>query len=156
MPIAGQPRNFEDKFSFVVEIDGIAHAAFNKCSELSWELDKIEYREGGDLIPTAKDPGLLNFTDVTLERGAVANDSDLYGWMEETADAASNTGRVNPEFKRGFDIVAKDRDGSVIKRWRVTNAWPVKFVAGDWDNDASEKTIEMVTLTYDYAKRRTS
>lgn len=152
--VAGAPRNYEDKFSFEVQIDGIAVAAFNKCSELSWELDKIRYREGGSLIPSANDPGLLNFEDVTLERGAVANDSDLYDWMEETADAAANTGLVNPEFKRGFDIVAKDRDGSVLKRWRVTNAWPTKFVAGAWDNDASEKTIEMVTLTFDYAKRR--
>ena len=154
MAIAGAPRNFEDKFSFIVEIDGIAHAAFNKCSELSAELDTILYREGGSLIPSAKDPGLLNFEAVTLERGAVANDSDLYRWFEEVADAASNTGRVNPEFKRGLDIVAKDRDGSVLKRWRLTRAWAKKFVAGDWDADASEKTIEAVTLEFDYFKRR--
>jgi hypothetical protein len=26
----------------------------------------------------------------------------------------------------------------------------VKFVAGDWDNEADENVIESVTLTYDY------
>lgn len=149
MTVVGAPRNFESKFAFVVEIDGIAHAAFNKCSELKAELDKVEYREGGSLTPTAKDPGLLNFEDVTLERGAVPDDTDLYDWMLEAADAASNTGRVTPEYKRGFDIVAKDRDGTELKRWRIYNAWPRIFVAGEWDNDASEKTIEKVTLSFD-------
>ena len=28
--------------------------------------------------------------------------------------------------------------------------WPVKFVAGDWDNEADESVIESVTLTYDF------
>ena len=154
MAVAGAPRSFEDKYKFTVEINGVAHAKFNKCSELSAELDKIEYREGGDLRPTVKDPGLLNFTDVTLERGAVAIDSDLYDWFEETVDYATNTGAVGPTFKRDFDIVARDRDGTELKRWRCTNAWPVKFTAGEWDNDASEKTVEMITLTYDGFKRR--
>ncbi|HBQ18605.1 MAG TPA: phage tail protein, partial [Myxococcales bacterium] len=29
-------------------------------------------------------------------------------------------------------------------------AWPVKFVAGEWDNDSDEVVIESVTLTYDW------
>jgi hypothetical protein len=29
-------------------------------------------------------------------------------------------------------------------------SWPVKFVAGDWDNEADENVIESVTLTYDF------
>jgi len=153
MPIAGAPRTFEDKFKFTIEIDGIAHAGFNKCSELSAEFDTVEYREGGDLVPTVKDPGLLNFADVTLERGAVADDSDLYEWFESVADYALNTGRVNPEFKRSLDIVVRDRDGTVLKRWRLTEAWPKKFVGGEWDGGASEKTMEMVTLAFTGFKR---
>lgn len=154
MPATGAPRIWEDKFSFIVEIDGVAHAAFNKCSELSFEIDKVEYREGGRKH-AYKSPGLVNFTDITLERGAVADDSDLYDWAEECASIVEEAGVVETDFRRNLDIVALDRDGTPLKRWRVTNAWVQKFVAGDWDNDSSEKTIEQVVVTYDSFERRT-
>lgn len=148
MPVTGAPRIFEDKFSFIVEIDGIAHAGFQKCSELSYEIDKVEYREGGRKHPF-KSPGLVNFTDITLERGAVADDSDLYNWAEECASIVEEAGVIETDFRRNFDIVVKDRDGSPLKRWRCVDAWVQKFAGGEWDNDASEKTIEMVVITFD-------
>ena len=153
MPVTGAPRIFEDKFSFTVEIDGIASAAFARCSELSYEIDKVEYREGGRKH-AFKSPGLVNFSDVTLERGAVSDDSDLYDWAEQCASIVEEAGVVETDFRRTFDIVARDRDGTPLKRWRCTSAWVQKFVAGDWDNDASEKTIESVTLTFDSFERR--
>ena len=41
------------------------------------------------------------------------------------------------------------RQRATLRRWRLTGAWPVKFVAGEWDNNADENVIESVTLTYD-------
>ena len=148
MAVIGTPRTFHKKFKFIVEIDGIASAGFQKCSELSVEVANVEYYEGGALIPN-KSPGRLKFTDVTLERGATS-DEDLFDWLSEVADAAANAGLVEPDFKRNLDIVQQDRDGSTLRRWRLTGAWPVKFVAGDWDNNADENVIESVTLTYDF------
>ena len=40
--------------------------------------------------------------------------------------------------------------GSTLRRWSLTGVWPVKFVAGAWDNEADENVIESVTLTYDF------
>lgn len=155
MTIAGAPRVFEDKFKFTVNIAGIAHAKFQTCSELAAEFQKIEYREGGSLIPSAKDPGLLDWDDITLERGAVATDSDLYNWFVQVADSATNTGLKTPQYKRNFDIEVRDRDAQRLKRWRVVNAWVLRFVAGSWSNDdGTEKTIESVTLAFDYAQLR--
>ncbi|HBQ10302.1 MAG TPA: phage tail protein, partial [Myxococcales bacterium] len=37
-----------------------------------------------------------------------------------------------------------------LRRWSLSRAWPVKFVAGDWDNESDENVIESVTLTYDF------
>ena len=159
MPVIGAPRTFHDKFKFLVQVDGFDSAAFNKCSELSVEAAKIEYNEGGTLIPD-KSPGRLTFSDVTLERGVAFNDNDMFDWFSEVADASiqssliagagQGAGEIDPLFKRDFDIVQQDRDGTTVKRWRIFQAWPVKFVAGEWDNDADEKVIEMVTLTYDF------
>ena len=148
MPVIGNPRTFHKKFKFIVEIDGVASAGFQKCSELSVEVANVQYYEGGSLIPN-KSPGRLTFADVTLERGATS-DKDLFDWLTQVADAAANAGLNEPEFKRNLDIVQQDRDGSTLRRWSLTGAWPVKFVAGDWDNEADENVIETVTLTYDF------
>jgi phage tail-like protein len=153
MAITGAPRVFEDKFSFIVEIDGIAHAGFQKCSALEFEIDKVEYREGGRKH-AFKSPGLVNFSDITLERGAVADDSDLYDWAEQCASIVEEAGVIETDFRRNFDIVVKDRDGTPLKRWRCTSAWVQKFTGGEWDNDASEKTIEQVVLVFDKFERR--
>ena len=42
------------------------------------------------------------------------------------------------------------RDGLTLRRWSLSRAWPVKFVAGEWDNESDENIIESVTLTYDF------
>lgn len=148
MPVLGTPRSFHKKFKFVVEIDGVASAGFQKASELSVEIANVQYYEGGSLIPN-KSPGRLTFADVTLERGATM-DKDLFDWFTQVAEASANIGLKEPLFKRNLDIVQQDRDGSTLRRWSLTGAWPVKFVAGDWDNEADENVIESVTLTYDF------
>lgn len=147
MAIQGETRSYHKKYSFHVEIDQIASAGFQKCSELSVEAAVIEQWEGGALIPN-KSPGRLKFSDVTLERGAT-KDVDLFQWFKEVADAASGTGLVDEAYKRSIDIVQRDRDGSELRRWTLFGAWPTKFVAGEWDNTADENTMESVTLAYD-------
>ena len=148
MAIFGTPRSFHKKFKFIVEIDNVQSAAFQKCSELSAEIAKIEYSEGGTLLPD-KSPGRITVEDITLERGATA-DNDLWFWFKQVADMVKNAGAVEPGFKRTMDIVQLDRDGSELRRWTVEGAWPTKFVAGDWDNEADENVIESVTLAYDF------
>lgn len=148
MAVLGQARSFHKKFKFIIEIDSVAHAGFNKCSALESEVAKVEYYEGGSLIPD-KSPGRVSFSDVTLERGA-SKDDDLFKWYQQVAKASSNSGLVDPKYKRNLDIVQQDRDGKTIRRWRLTGAWPTKFGAGEWDNDSDENVIESVTLTYDF------
>ena len=148
MAVIGNPRTFHKKFSFIVTIDDITHAGFQKCSELSAEVAKVEYFEGGSLIPN-KSPGRLSFADVTLERGAT-QDRDLFDWFQDVVVTSSGLGLAEPRFKRNLDIVQLERDGTTLRRWTLYRAWPVKFVAGEWDNTADENVIEQVTLTYDY------
>lgn len=143
----GSPRTFHKKFKFVVEIDNVGFAGFQKCSELEAEVAKIEYSEGGTLIAD-KSPGRVTVSDITLERGATADD-DLWTWFKQVANMVQNAGLAEPQFKRTMDIVQLDRDGTELRRWSCTNAWPSKFVAGDWDNEADENVIEKVTIVID-------
>ena len=148
MAIIGNPRSYHTKFKFVVEIDGIAYAGFQKCSELSVEAAKIEHWEGGAII-ASKSPGRLTFSDITLERGAT-QDRDLFNWFSDVAIGSSGLGLPDVLYKRNLDIVQQDRDGTTLRRWSITRAWAQKFVAGDWDNTADETVIESLTLTYDF------
>lgn len=142
------------KAKFLVNIGGIESAAFQQCSELSVEAAKIEYHEGGSVIPI-KEAGLLNFSDVTLQRGTSGN-QDFYNWIRKVWDAsmgpgAESTGLADNLYKRDdAAIVQKDRDTSQLRAWALFGAWPTKFVAGEWDNSANEVVIEQLTLTYDY------
>ncbi len=146
--VFGNPRVFHAKFKFTVEIDEVVRAAFRTCSELSAEIAKIEQSEGGALTPN-KSPGRVTFTDITLERGAT-DDFDLFTWFRQTVNASANVGQDDPTFKRDVDIVQQSRSGAEVRRWNLVQAWPTKFVAGEWDNEADENTIESITLTYDY------
>jgi len=47
-------------------------------------------------------------------------------------------------------MVQQDRDGTTLRRWTLTFAWPVKLVAGGWDNESDENVIVSVTLPYDF------
>ena len=51
MAIIGNPRSFFKKFKFIVEIDDIGHAGFQKCRDLFVEVAIVRYFEGGFLIP---------------------------------------------------------------------------------------------------------
>jgi phage tail-like protein len=148
MPPQGKPRSFYKKFKFVVEIGGVASAGFQKCSKLEGEVTVAQQNEGGSLIPD-KSAARAKFSDVTLTRGAT-DDLDLFNWFKQTVNAAANSGAVDGVYKRDFDIVQQDRDGTVRRRWRVTNAFPVKFTPGEWDNDSDDNSMEEVTLTFDY------
>ncbi len=148
MSIVGQPRSFHKKFKFLIEIDGVNHTGFNKCSELSVEIANVQYYEGGSLIPN-KSPGRLTYPDITLERGAT-KDQDLFNWFQDVAITSSGLGLTDPNYKRNLTIVQQDRDGTTLRRWAISGAWPVKFVAGEWDNDSDENVIESVTLAYDF------
>jgi phage tail-like protein len=148
MPDIGNPRSLHNKFKIVDENDDVGHAGIQKCSELSVEVANVQYFEGGSLIPN-KSPGRLTFADVTLERGAT-QDRDLFDWLQDVAITSSGLGLTDVFYKRNLDIVQQDRDGTTLRRWSLSRAWPVKFVAGDWDNEADENVIESVTLTYDF------
>lgn len=155
--IVGGQRELFPKHQFQVEIDTGWWAGFQTCSELSYEIAKIEHYEGGSAIPL-KVPGRVTMTDITLERGA-STSKKFHDWITQIVNAGSvvgserrGTGYNTPDlYTKEIDIVQLDRDGTTEKRkWTLHKAWPTKYVAGDWDNNADEVVIESLTLTFDY------
>lgn len=147
MPVTGTPRNYDKKFLFSVEIDGLDVAWFESCSSLEAEIGVVEQHEGGNINVADQSPGKVKFPAVTLSIGATDND-ELYQWWLQVVDAAANLGDVDKGYKKSLSIVQRDRDGSVKKRYNLAEAWPSKFVAGEWDAKSEENVMESVTLTY--------
>ena len=144
--IQGVFRQYYKKFKFRIEIAGVVFGGFQTCGEIAIEVAKIEHFEGGSLIAN-KSPGRVTVPDVELTRGAT-DDLDLFSWMQQVV--AAGTLLVDPAQKRTIDVVQQDRGGGELRRWTLVNAWPIKWVAGEWDNNADENTMEKVTLAYDY------
>lgn len=152
MPVIGEPRHFHSRFRFLVEIDGVGSAAFQSCSDLKAEIAKIEYYEGGVIVPF-KEPGRMSVADLTIERAAT-KDADLFAWFQSTSSAALNGGLRSPFFKRTGSVVQFDRDNRTLRRWQLSGLWPTSFTAGAWDNGSDEFTMEQVVLTYDFFQLR--
>lgn len=144
--IVGTQKLYYKAFLFRIEIAGLVGAAFQDMSELSMETADIDQWEGGSLIST-KSPGRVTVPNVTLSRGAT-DDRRMWNWFLETVAAASLV--AEPDFKRSPDLVQFNRAGDEITRWTLINAYPRKFVAGAWDNNADANVIESVELRFDF------
>ncbi len=53
-------------------------------------------------------------------------------------------------YKRNLEFVQQDPDDVTLRCRSLTRAWPISFVAGEWDNESDEEVIKQVTLTYGF------
>jgi phage tail-like protein len=155
MPSIANPTPVKQRFRFGISVGQPAQGAgpvatkFRSCSELSVEVANSQIFHGGSIIPF-KMPGRTTFSDVTLDYGAT-KDGSLYAWLMQGAVAGGTVGGNGFAFKRPVDIIEFDRPSSIqLNRWHLANAWPTRFVAGEWDNESDDFTISSVTLTYDF------
>jgi len=147
MTVTGEPRRYDKKFLYSIEIAGLTVAHFQSCSELSFEVGVVEQHEAGLINVADQSPGKVKFPPIDLAIGAT-NDRELHDWAIQVIDAAANTGEPDDEYKKTMAIVQRERDGSEKKRYNLFKAWPFKYVAGDWDATAEENVIESMSITF--------
>jgi phage tail-like protein len=152
MASLGSARQLHEKFNFLVLVRGAEQLFFSKASELSQEVARIDYWEGGALIPI-KHPGRVTLSDITLERG-VGLDQSLHDWMLQVADVnlagGIGAGQAVADFTREVSVLQRDRTKTrSLRRYKLFGVWPTNYVAGDWDNSVDEVIIETLTITYD-------
>lgn len=154
MAVIGSPGTFHKKFKFIVQIDGLTVSEFATAGPLESSTAVVEQWQGGGLVAAAKDPGRVTFPNCVLTDGAT-NDRQTFEWYKKVSDAAKNAGDVDPSYKKNVDIVQQDRDGTTLKRWRLYEAWPCRFKAGEWDNGADENVMRELELCYRYFDEKT-
>lgn len=140
MPPAARRDPFKS-YSFLVEIDGIASAAFKSVSGLGAEAEVIEYREGSDPVSSSRKlPGRVKYPNVTLKRGITAS-RDLWQWWKTVAD-----GNVQ---RRNVAIVLLDDARTPVLRWLLRNAWVAKIEASELEAAKNEVAVESVELAHE-------
>jgi phage tail-like protein len=130
-------------FNFLVEIDGIARAAFHECSGLESRVQVIEHREGGALTAT-KLAGMTTYSNIVLRRG-VTNDTELYDWHVE-----ATRGNIQ---RRNGSIVMLDARGQETRRWNFFEAWPATWTGPSLNSEGNDVAIESLELAHERLER---
>src|SRR5215207_404089 len=127
-------------FNFLVEIDGIARAAFSEVSGLETETAVIEYRVGGELNTVRKLPGLTKYGNLVLRRG-VTQDAELWNWRKTVVD-----GNID---RRNGSIMLLDDARSEVVRWNFRNGWISKWEGPALNAKANEVAIETIEIAHE-------
>jgi phage tail-like protein len=140
LPPASRRDPFKN-YSFLVEIDGIASAAFKSVSGLAAEAEVIEYREGSDpLSSSRKLPGRVRYPNVTLTRG-ITTSQDLWDWWQTVVDGGVE--------RRNVAIVLLDDSRTPVLRWLLRNAWIAKIEGPNLHAGGNEVAIESIELAHE-------
>lgn len=131
-------------YNFLVELDGIARAAFSEVTGLDATIEPVEYREGGENTTVRKLPGIAKYSNIVLKWGMTA-DKELYTWYRQTV-----LGNV---LRRNGSVIVLDRQGSEVARWNFVNAWPTKYDIPDFNATANQTAVETLELAHEGVER---
>ena len=128
--------------SFGLEFDGITIKSITAVDVLKIEQDVVELKQtGSDGEYVIKElPGRWKAAEITLTRG-LTGDQSFEKWMKE-----SQFGTVT-DARKGGAIIVYDYGGSVIKRYKLTNAWPKSLEVGSPKGGDTSVLTEKLTLT---------
>jgi phage tail-like protein len=128
-------------FNFLVEIEGIAQAAFSEVSGLESETAVIEYRAGAEKVNAVRKlPGLTRFGNIVLRRG-VTQDADLWNWRKSIVE-----GDID---RRNGSIILLDDKRTEVVRWNFRNGWISKWEGPTLNAKANEVAIETIEIAHE-------
>lgn len=129
------------KHRYAVSIPGLPSGmGFSKVSGLSAELGVVEYAEGG-YTSTHKLVGKEKVEPVTLERGMFKTKEFETLYKKSLSD---------PNFRTTVVISLQDNNGSVVRTWKLAEAWVSKWEGTDLDASSEDVAIEKITIEFEY------
>ena len=128
--------------SFGLEFDGVTIKSITEVAGLKMEQDVIELKENGPdgKYVIKKLPGRWKAAEITLTRGLTA-DQSFEKWIKD-----SQFGKM-PQARKGGAIIVFDYEGSAIKRYQLTNAWPKSLEIGSLKAGDTSVLTEKLVLT---------
>jgi len=130
--------------TYRIDIENLPEMGFSTFSEVQVSGNTIRYREGDDPMQMGwtKQPGLSDVDNVTLERGAVIDQSYLTEW-------GANKDR------RTVDIVRTDPNGDEVRRIRLYSCYPETYSWGEGDAESEDGyAVEKLVLACERAEEK--
>lgn len=119
----------------------VAH--FVECSGLKSSTTVFEFEEGGLNGRTHKRPGVSRWENITL-RYATSASTFMLEWRDKFLQD-----QFEKRLQFSGSVALKANDGSVVRRWHFTNAWPVTWEGPSLASGASELAIETLEIAHD-------
>ena len=115
---------------------------FSEVDGLDIKVDVIEYREGSSPVNTSiKMPGQIHYSNITLKRGIISSDNELYDWLKDIGFSKVE--------KRDVIISLLDEAHEPVIRWKARNVFPVKLVGPTLNALTGEIAIVEIELTHE-------
>ena len=130
--------------AFGLEVDGVVIKQINEVSGLKMEQDVIELKQNtsdGKYI-IKKLPGRPKAGEVTLTRG-LTQDNSFEKWVQ-----AAQFGKMS-DARKGGAIIVYDYEGTAIKRYKLTAAWPKSLEIGSLKAGDTSVLTEKLVLTFE-------
>lgn len=118
---------------------GKLEGRFSSVSGLEEGVELVKYQDG--LGGRYQQPGQRGFPTVTLKRGIVPKQGELYDWMSNVA--------LGQYDKQDVEISLLDAKDHVKLTWTVENAFPTRLTGPSLDATGNEVAFEEITLAGD-------
>ncbi len=130
--------------SFGLEVDGVVIKQISEVSGLKLEQDVIELKQNtsdGKYV-IKKLPGRPKAGEVTFTRG-LTGDQSFEKWVKD-----SQFGKMS-SVRKGGAVIVYDFEGTAIKRYKLTNAWPKSLEIGSLKAGDTSVLTEKLVVTYE-------
>ncbi len=132
---------------FWVEIEGMLEAYFTEVSGMTAQTEVLEYKEGGTNTFTHKLPTRTSFTNITLKRGMTTS-TKFWDWYMNTVN--KGVGKAAVQLKDiSIILYSPSEAATTIRRWNVSNAYPIKWVGPSMATKSAEYAVETIEIAYD-------
>ncbi len=130
--------------SFGVEFDGIQIKAITEISGLKMEQDVIELKQNmaDGKYSIKKLPGRYKAGELTVTR-PLTEDTSFEQWIKDSRFGKMTTVR------KSASVTIFDYEGSAIKRYKLTGAWPKSLEVGNLKAGDTSSLTEKLVITYE-------
>ena len=133
---------------FMLVVDGVSRATFQKVAGGGTESEVIEYQESGPngKVVDRKLSGRTTYNDLEFST-AIDADTYLSDWRKSVRDGDIGGAR------RNGSIIALDSTEAPVGEWVFESGWPSKLEFGEFDATANDVAIQTMTLVVEFFER---
>ena len=132
-------------FRFKVEIKDVGVCRFSEVNGLDFDMETMDYKEGGLNTRIHRFPGRWKFSNLNLKLGISSDGEELWSWVKKAVQGSgSGTLITHPVTITLLDVSGK----KTLRAWNYKAAYPIKWAATALSGEQNVIAIETLTLAH--------